>query len=873
MGKGKRGSGPGGGADTSSNNSSTSSSGGGGSGSAGSAGSDKSSGSSGSNGKSRGGEKDNNTAENVNVVESRGAGSERKDGPDGRISDGGGGGLVTTSKSDEKPSSSAAAPSSSRTTSPSRQRGVGSAAGAEVSGSVKLLAIVMQQNSQLQREIQRLHAEIDEVTKGVMKRGYLYKFRDREISFASKWGLRYFVLQGKTISYFVDDKELRPRRSFDLTGCIVKDEGPSKHGGHYHVFSIYYPVKYDSGAGSEEGDGECEQNLVGSLLLRLSSENRAEAAQWISLLRKACAKELRVPQYLSLPTTSNDFSTVLPRFDTQAVDKENKLQVQTEVGKTDDWTHSAIDEIEGLIENSHSGGLSNGYDSNDQTAQTTEGDSVSDIAKETLERVRSATYILQQSQSRLSLAANMGSSEGALPSGGARSNITLDSADSPRPFSPSLSDSGLKVSASGRSLHRMTDKSAPRKFNSDSKSEKANHNNNTDKKRRFPASKPIHVGSRFSPLSAESRPSEQNYRGFFNLGVIILVLSNLRMILDNLVKYGILIHIPGMDLLNYGYHHLMAYIFNPKSAPVLQQQSFLSQALQLQLEEVYVPLQCLASWSVSVLASFSIEYLAARNLVSESFCSFVYATLAILNIVLPCLWTYYGTTEQEHNAGLSMLYLLQSVILWMKLISYNHVNSDLRKLAHFMKQNTLKSSTSSGSLSPSLSKSSASKDVTDASQTAQYQFSSSHAEYSQLALIALQEVKDQQPPFLLYPQNVTLPNLLWFLFAPTLCYQLNYPRSASPKIRWDYVASIVLRMLLVGAFIIFCVEQYITPTLSQSLAALKSRNVVYIFMRLLKLSIPNTYVWLLGFYFYFHLWLNLLAELTRFGDRCFYKDW
>ena len=42
---------------------------------------------------------------------------------------------------------------------------------------------------------------------------------------------------------------------------------------------------------------------------------------------------------------------------------------------------------------------------------------------------------------------------------------------------------------------------------------------------------------------------------------------------------------------------------------------------------------------------------------------------------------------------------------------------------------------------------------------------------------------------------------------------------------------------------------------------------------LLKIAIPNTYVWLLGFYWFFHLWLNLLAELTRFGDRLFYKDW
>lgn len=337
-------------------------------------------------------------------------------------------------------------------------------------------------------------------------------------------------------------------------------------------------------------------------------------------------------------------------------------------------------------------------------------------------------------------------------------------------------------------------------------------------------------------------------------GVIILVLSNLRMILDNLVKYGILLHIPGTELVKYGYNHILAYAFNPNTHNV-----FLD-GLQSRLEELIVPAQCLASWSLSIALSFGIEVLAAHNLVTESVCSLVYLFLVVANILLPCLWTYYG----QGNPGLSMLYLLQSVILWMKLISYNHVNSDLRKLARFMKQHTQKHGGTSGLASGAASPITSSNK--DAQSTAQQQ-----AEYSQFAINALQEVKDQQPPFLTYPQNVTVPNMLWFVIAPTLCYQLNYPRSTS--VRWEYVASILLRMLIVGVFIVFCVEQYITPTLTQSLAALKSRNLAYIIMRLLKLSIPNTYVWLLGFYFYFHLWLNLLAELTRFGDRCFYKDW
>ena len=41
--------------------------------------------------------------------------------------------------------------------------------------------------------------------------------------------------------------------------------------------------------------------------------------------------------------------------------------------------------------------------------------------------------------------------------------------------------------------------------------------------------------------------------------------------------------------------------------------------------------------------------------------------------------------------------------------------------------------------------------------------------------------------------------------------------------------------------------------------------------RVLKLSLPTLYGWIIMFYCLFHLWLNILAELTGFGDREFYK--
>lgn len=132
-------------------------------------------------------------------------------------------------------------------------------------------------------------------------------------------------------------------------------------------------------------------------------------------------------------------------------------------------------------------------------------------------------------------------------------------------------------------------------------------------------------------------------------------------------------------------------------------------------------------------------------------------------------------------------------------------------------------------------------------------------------------MKNLEPPFIFYPQNITLLNVSYFMIAPTLCYQLNFPRS--PCIRWKSVFTIVTRLVFVGFLIVFSIEQYIKPTLENSLVAMQHMDVLSIVERLLKLSIPNTYVWLWSFYWFFHLWMNLLAELTRFGDREFYKDW
>lgn len=65
-------------------------------------------------------------------------------------------------------------------------------------------------------------------------------------------------------------------------------------------------------------------------------------------------------------------------------------------------------------------------------------------------------------------------------------------------------------------------------------------------------------------------------------------------------------------------------------------------------------------------------------------------------------------------------------------------------------------------------------------------------------------------------------------------------------------------------------HQYILPTIEHSFVHMDNRDIVRVVERLLKLAIPSTMLWLLGFYLFFHSTLNLTAELLRFGDRLFY---
>eukprot|EP00934_Nitzschia_sp_Nitz4_P005227 Nitzschia sp. Nitz4//scaffold3_size479765//359709//362095//NITZ4_000149-RA/size479765-augustus-gene-1.619-mRNA-1//-1//CDS//3329550905//5217//frame0 len=325
------------------------------------------------------------------------------------------------------------------------------------------------------------------------------------------------------------------------------------------------------------------------------------------------------------------------------------------------------------------------------------------------------------------------------------------------------------------------------------------HDAEKAEKKGYAPSRPMHRKSNPSFLSAEAQT--QNYRGFFNLAMIILLFSNFRLILSSARKYGfVLAAIP--DLSHYS---IATWDKNP----------FVSGVLILQ---------------ISIVLAFIIEYLLASRRLPDAFGMALHQLNAhgCFGIITFIVWNYIGTP------ALGGFLLFNTAILWLKLLSYAHANQDYR-LSKFK-------------------------------HTKENQHSS---------LAAIVENLDRFDTEIDYPTNVTLGNIYYFWLAPTLTYQIAFPKT--PRVRMFRVLGILLRMVVTFLLMTFIVAQTVAPNLDNLLKELEASNGRYTFSMIteywLKLSIPNTYIWLMMFYLYFHLYLNLFAELTRFGDRVFYRDW
>nr|QTQ94648.1 diacylglycerol acyltransferase I [Salvia hispanica] len=225
-------------------------------------------------------------------------------------------------------------------------------------------------------------------------------------------------------------------------------------------------------------------------------------------------------------------------------------------------------------------------------------------------------------------------------------------------------------------------------------------------------------------------------------------------------------------------------------------------------------LMCCLCLPVFALAAFLVEKLVKLNYIHEWVAVFLHVIITTTAILFPVVVIL--RCDSAVLSGVALM--LFACIVWLKLVSYAHTNYDLRVLAK-----------------------------------------------SQEKWEAVSRYWNLD-----YSYDVSFKSLVYFMVAPTLCYQPSYPRTSC--IRKGWVVRQLIKLVIFTGFMGFIIEQYINPIVQNSQHPLKG-NLLYAVERVLKLSVPNLYVWLCMFYCFFHLWLNILAELLCFGDREFYKDW
>ncbi|KAL2014763.1 hypothetical protein VTN00DRAFT_2288 [Thermoascus crustaceus] len=127
-----------------------------------------------------------------------------------------------------------------------------------------------------------------------------------------------------------------------------------------------------------------------------------------------------------------------------------------------------------------------------------------------------------------------------------------------------------------------------------------------------------------------------------------------------------------------------------------------------------------------------------------------------------------------------------------------------------------------------------------------------------------------------YPQNLTIANYTDYVFCPTLCYELEYPRT--PRTRWTQVFLKALAVFGCIFLLTLTSEEFIVPVLGEASVRLQevqsaSEKALILAETISMLLFPFTITFLLVFLVIFEYVLGAFAEITRFADRHFYSDW
>ncbi|XP_054741486.1 diacylglycerol O-acyltransferase 1 [Anastrepha obliqua] len=302
-----------------------------------------------------------------------------------------------------------------------------------------------------------------------------------------------------------------------------------------------------------------------------------------------------------------------------------------------------------------------------------------------------------------------------------------------------------------------------------------------------------------------------NFTGLVNWGFLLLTIGGFRLCLENLLKYGIRI--------------------NP-----LDWYFFLSGKNEGQ--EGHASLLLILYSFVHISICLMVEKGLAMEILSESFGMFVQVANIILVVFLPVVIIHLKG-EAFSLIGASTVCTIYS-LLFLKLWSYVQTNMWCRQ-TYYLKQYNPRERR------PSITVAELRNGFID------------------------DEVDEDIPKLVQYPDNLCYKDLFYFLLAPTLCYELNFPRTT--RVRKRFLLKRLLEVLFGFNVIMALYQQWIIPSVRNSLIPFSNMEIGLATERLLKLALPNHLVWLCFFYLLFHSFLNAVGELLHFADRNFYSDW
>lgn len=127
-----------------------------------------------------------------------------------------------------------------------------------------------------------------------------------------------------------------------------------------------------------------------------------------------------------------------------------------------------------------------------------------------------------------------------------------------------------------------------------------------------------------------------------------------------------------------------------------------------------------------------------------------------------------------------------------------------------------------------------------------------------------------------YPQNLTLCNCVDYMLCPTLCYELEYPRTE----RINYLELFWKTLAVFGCIFLLTItsDEFILPVLHDASLRLDyihstSETLLILAETISLLLFPFMVTFLLVFLVIFEYVLGAFAEITCFADRHFYSDW